>query len=447
MQLFPDEATAENPQKIFTVGEVTLDLKALVEDNFPSLWLRGEISNFKAYGSGHHYFTLKDETAQISAVMFKGNNRFLKFRPEDGMGVIAHGRLSVYEPRGNYQIIIDRLEPDGAGALQVAFEQLKKKLAAEGLFEATRKRRIPYLPRTVGIVTSLHGAAVHDMLSVLRRRFPGVCILIHPVKVQGTGSAEEIAAALDYFSACGDVDVVIVGRGGGSIEDLWSFNEEVVARAVARSKVPVISAVGHETDFTICDFVADVRAPTPSVAAELCVPSVAELGLALVSARRRLANAIGGEIASLTERVGYLKKRIPSPLVLHDRWQMRLGDLEDRLHQGVLLLIRGLRHDVAELRLGLADPSAKLREARQEVVRLATQARHLLDKNLLMKRHRVDQARLKLDLLSPNHVLQRGYVMVRRPDGAVLTRKGQVSKDEKLRLTFYDGEVIAVVKD
>lgn len=447
MRLFPEEEPgALTSRRVFTVGEVTRDLKALVEDNFPSLWLRGEISNFKAYGSGHHYFTLKDESAQISAVMFKGSNRFLKFRPEDGLGVIVHGRLSVYELRGNYQIIVDGMEPDGVGALQLAFEQLKKRLAAEGLFEAARKRPLPYLPRAVGIVTSPHGAAVHDMLSVLRRRHPNIDIVIHPVKVQGDGAAEEIASALDYFSGTGCVDVVIVGRGGGSIEDLWAFNEEDVARAVARCAVPVVSAVGHETDFTICDFVADVRAPTPSAAAEICVPNVADLRGSLASRRERLINAMRGEIAVFFERVGHLKKRVPSPTVLHDRWRMRLGDLEDRLHQSALLRLRRGRQEVAELRLALADPSARLLQERQNLARLVAEARHTLEKRLMTRRHDAEQSRLKLELLSPLHVLRRGYAMVRRPNGTVVTRKGQAAEGDKFMLTFYDGEVRAVVE-
>ncbi|HEX5036795.1 MAG TPA: exodeoxyribonuclease VII large subunit, partial [bacterium] len=246
--------------KIYSISEITRQIKGQLEDNFSEVWIEGEISNFKPATSGHFYMSLKDDQAQIRAVMFRGSNSGLKFRPENGLQVLAYGRVTVYEPRGEYQIIVEHLEPKGAGALQLAFEQLKKKLEAEGLFAAERKRPIPYLPRRIGIVTSPTGAVIRDMIHVLSRRYPNVQILIHPVAVQGTGAAAEIAAAVRAMSVRGDLDVLIVARGGGSMEDLWAFNEEVVARAIAESLLPVISAVGHETDFTIADFVADLRA-------------------------------------------------------------------------------------------------------------------------------------------------------------------------------------------
>ena len=248
---------------ILSVSQLTRQIKGLLENELGSVWVSGEISNFRPHSSGHFYFTLKDSEAQISAVMFRGSNRLLKFRPEDGMEVIANGRISVYEVRGNYQIILETLEPKGVGALQIAFEQLKAKLASEGLFDTERKRALPFLPRTVGIITSPTGAAIRDMIHVLRRRSPQTNILLYPVSVQGESAAPEIAAAIEQMNLQGDADVLIVGRGGGSLEDLWAFNTEIVARAIYASRIPVVSAVGHETDVTISDFVADKRRQHP----------------------------------------------------------------------------------------------------------------------------------------------------------------------------------------
>ena len=258
-------------RRIYSVAELSLEIRNLLERQFPDVWVTGEVSNLRAAGSGHLYFTLKDETAQLRAVCFRNQARYLKFKPQDGLAVIARGRLSVYEARGEYQLYVEFLEPAGLGALQLAFEQLKQKLAAEGLFDPARKKPLPMLPRVIGVVTSPTGAVIRDILRILHRRFRNINVLIYPVKVQGEGAAQEIAQGIEYFNRQAPVDVMIVARGGGSLEDLWAFNEEVVARAIAASKIPVISAVGHETDFTIADFVADLRAPTPSAAAELVV--------------------------------------------------------------------------------------------------------------------------------------------------------------------------------
>ncbi|HWP99936.1 MAG TPA: exodeoxyribonuclease VII large subunit, partial [Vicinamibacterales bacterium] len=272
----PFEEADERPapvveRRIYTVAELTREIGELLERRYLDVWVEGEISNCRAWNTGHLYFTLKDETAQIRAVMFRSAVRYLRFTPEDGLHVVARGRVAVYDPKGEYQLVCEHLEPKGYGARQVAFEQLKRRLQAEGLFDAARKRPLPTLPRRIGIVTSLDGAAIRDMLKVLRRRYPNLHIVIRPTRVQGEGAAAEIARALADMGRFGGVDVIIVGRGGGSAEDLWAFNEEAVARSIAAAPVPVISAVGHEIDVTIADFVADVRAPTPSAAAEMVV--------------------------------------------------------------------------------------------------------------------------------------------------------------------------------
>ncbi|MFC1501724.1 exodeoxyribonuclease VII large subunit [Elusimicrobiota bacterium] len=259
-------------RKIYSVSELNNEIKIVLEDTYPEIWVEGEISNFKMYPSGHMYFSLKDEESQVSSVIFQGFSRYLKFELEDGLKVIAKGKVSTYVRRGNYQFIINYVEPAGKGALQLAFEQLKKKLEKEGLFDASRKKAIPYMPKRIGVVASPKGAAIRDILSVLYRRFPNLETLIYPVKVQGDCAKDEISYAIDYLNKdYSHLDVLIVGRGGGSLEDLWAFNEEIVARAIANSKIPVISCVGHEIDFTIADFVSDLRAPTPSAAAELAV--------------------------------------------------------------------------------------------------------------------------------------------------------------------------------
>lgn len=438
--------TNPSERRIFSVSEITRDLKMLIEDSFASVWLRGEISNFKSYASGHFYFTLKDAGAQLAAVMFKGHNQFLKFLPEDGMGVIVHGRITIYEAQGRHQILVDHIEPDGVGALQTAFEQLKKKLATEGLFAAERKRPLPFLPRTVGLITSLHGAAIHDILSVLRRRYRNIGILIYPVKVQGDGAKEEIVRALDYFSTTRTADVVIVGRGGGSIEDLWAFNEEAVARAVACSVVPVISAVGHETDFTICDFVADLRAPTPSAAAELCVPRKADLTATLTNLQSRLELASHNHLERLRKHVSHLVRRIPSPIKLWDRWRLKLGDLEDRLFQNVTLFLRRKSYDVAELKIRLPDPSMALGESRRVLDRHKSTLIHYFEKYLDTQGHRIDSFKIKLELLSPKNILRRGYLIARKPNDGIVARKSDLAAGDTLELLFFDGSVSVLVK-
>ena len=294
--------------KVYTVKELTARIRQLIESNFQAVWVEGEISGFKFHHSGHIYFTLKDTDAVIKAAFFSRYNQGLKFELKDGLQVICFGKISVYEPRGDYQLYVERIEPKGLGALQLAFLQLKEKLSKEGLFDLARKRPIPRFPRTVGIVTSPTGAAIHDILHIVNRRFKGTNILINPVKVQGDGASEEIARAIDEMNQQDDIDVLIVGRGGGSLEDLWAFNEEIVVRAVFRSRIPVISAVGHEIDWTICDWVADLRAPTPSAAAELVVQSCEELEVRLRDFRTRLTNSLRNLIQEKKESLRVLQE-------------------------------------------------------------------------------------------------------------------------------------------
>lgn len=295
---------------IFTVSEITKNIRKIIEISFPYLWIEGEISNFKRHTSGHLYLNLKDKDAIIQAVMFKSSASKLQFKPENGLKVTCSGKISVYDQRGQYQIYISSMEPQGKGSLQLAFEQLKAKLQKEGLFDKARKQPIPFLPTKIGVITSPTGAAVRDILNVLRRRFSNAEIIINPVKVQGNEAKNEIVHAIELFNKSNNIDVMIIGRGGGSLEDLWAFNEEIVARAIAGSKIPIISAVGHEIDWTIADFVSDFRAPTPSAAAELVLPEKEELLNRISVAKIRLKNALKGLAIQYEQRIDELKESL-----------------------------------------------------------------------------------------------------------------------------------------
>lgn len=324
-----DSGSVPSKRKIFTPSQLNRGIRQLLEANFLNICVEGEISNFKLHSSGHMYFSLKDEKSQISAVFFAGQNRSTRFQIKDGLKVLIFGKISVYEPRGSYQIYVERVEPKGIGELQLAFQQLREKLEKEGLFEASRKKSIPEFPKTVGVVTSLTGAAFRDILNVMNRRFSGTAIVLNPVQVQGDGAAAQIARAIREFNQLGGIDVMIVGRGGGSIEDLWAFNEEVVARAVYESKIPVISAVGHEIDWTICDFVADLRAPTPSAAAELVVQNRQDLVKRVTESQTRLLNRMHGILEEKYVRLEQLKGSyaFKQPQVLIEQFSQRLDEM------------------------------------------------------------------------------------------------------------------------
>ncbi len=385
--------------KIYSVSEVTREIRSSIEERFPELWVEGEISNFKPAGSGHYYFSLKDENAQIKAVMFRGANRLLRFQIENGLRVLGHGRVSVYEPRGEYQIILEFLEPKGVGDLQLAFEQLKKKLEAEGLFEASRKKPLPLYPRRIAIVTSPTGAVIRDMIHVLTRRFPCAEIVLFPVAVQGAGAAADIANAIAEMNRREGLDILIVGRGGGSIEDLWAFNEEVVARAIAASKIPVISAVGHETDFTIADFVADVRAPTPSAAAEIAVPVLEDLRESLHQSRRRLWQG--------------LEQRIETAALKLKNWKSYFRNPERRVTEAMMTLDH------------LREKMTSSLEHRLEIQMAAASS--------LSKR---------LASVSPLAILDRGYAIVSKSGAtAPLKNPAEVSPGEILEIRLARGKL------
>jgi exodeoxyribonuclease VII large subunit len=446
-----NDAIAPAQPKVYTVTELTREVRELLETEIGEVWVEGEISNFRAQASGHLYFTLKDAGAQLSVVMFRGNAASLKFKLSDGLQVVAFGELSVYEARGQYQLIARRMEPKGYGALQLAFEQLKQKLAAEGLFEAARKKPIPAYPEHIGIVTSPTGAAIRDILNIIERRFPNIHIVIAPVRVQGDGAAEEIAAAVDELNSLNEsdrlpLDVLIVTRGGGSIEDLWAFNEEVVARAVARSKIPTISAVGHEIDFTICDFVADLRAPTPSAAAELVVKQRLELAETVAALGQRLERETETALDLLKHRLELVATsyvfRKPAELVR--QYQQRVDDALASIEGAATqwLVARHGRIEVFSEQLARLSPTARVTQYRQRLENLRERQAHALKSWRQERQHALKELSGQLALLSPQNVLNRGYsITTRASDGKVLTAAAQVRKGERIRTRLREGEI------
>jgi exodeoxyribonuclease VII large subunit len=437
---------AENP--VLSVSELTADIKASLEADFHNLYVQGEISNFKKYPSGHWYFTLKDANAQVSAVYFKNWNRLLRFDPENGLEVRVRGRLSVWEKSGNYQLNVESMEPVGVGALQLAFEQLARKLQEEGLFDEERKRALPLLPRKVGIVTSPTGAVIRDMLNVLERRNASIDVLVAPVRVQGAGAAVEIAQAIKTLSDSAErfgIDVIIVGRGGGSMEDLWAFNDEIVARAIYATKIPVVSAVGHETDFTIADYVADLRAPTPSAAAELVSTEAEELRAHVEGLLAHLGRAMDyyllqrrHELRDLIESQGFAET-IGTVIKLGSRvreLELRAAmALKNNLHHAKLRVDAAQQHlRVADWRAPLAVSEARLQVSQQRLER-AMQAK------LERKWHQLSLTSGKLEMLSPLSVLSRGYAIVRDEVGQLVPSGANLQRGQNITVRFEDGDV------
>jgi len=445
-----DQAGWQSFRSLYTVSQLTAEIKTLLEEHLEHLWVEGEISNLRLPSSGHFYFTLKDEAAQVRAVMFKFQNRLLKFEPADGLQVICYGRLSVYEPRGEYQIIVDYMEPKGLGALQLAFQQLKEKLAQEGLFDGAHKKPLPPFPQKIGIVTSPTGAAIHDILQIIDRRFANVHILLYPVRVQGAGAAQEIARAIDELNQYPGVDVIIVGRGGGSLEDLWAFNEEVVARAIFDSGIPIISAVGHEIDFTIADFVADLRAPTPSAAAELVVKNKLELARVLESLETRLGNSVRASLKPRRERLLSLLHRLSDPRRKLSDQRLRLDDLFSRLpnsmRQSLGRRSEGLKGKIESL--FLLSPSRRIVENSHRLS-LAFQRLPLAMRGTQrLFRQRLEGHMGKLQTLSPLSILERGYSISRLLPGKEIIRRASVLKEEdRISVRVHRGEFIARVEE
>ncbi len=449
MEQFALEFDLTPQRRVFSVGELNAAIGAVLEAEFPDVWVAGEISGVKLPPSGHYYFTLKERESQLKCVAFRSAHRYWKFKPRDGLAVLARGRVEVYESRGDYQLQVELLEPQGLGALQLAFEQLKKKLAGEGLFAAERKRALPRFPRRIGIVTSPRGAAIGDMVQILTRRFPGLHIRLYPALVQGEGSVEEVCRGIDYFSRTRWADLVIAGRGGGSLEDLWTFNEEAVARAIAACSVPVISAVGHETDVTIADFVADLRAPTPSAAAELAVPLLDDLMERIAIARTKSAQGLRYRIAMLDRRLrqqgidralGVLHRRIGRNL-------QRVDEQEFRLRERVKAAMeaRDRTRRALEARVRRFDMRPRLAADRRRLDTAMVSAAQRMQGLLTARRRRMEQLAAKLSQLSPLKILERGYAIVSNASG-VVTDAAAAPPGSGIHVRLSRGELDAVVE-
>jgi exodeoxyribonuclease VII large subunit len=458
-------------RKIYPVGELVAAVRTQLERAFTDVYVEGEISNYRPAGSGHLYFTLKDSSAQLRVVMWRTQVRLLRFRPENGLQVIARGRVTIYDERGDLQFQAEHLDPKGAGALQVAFEQLKAKLAKECLFDPSRKKPIPVLPRRIGVVTSPRGAAIQDMLNVLHRRHESVSVLIYPAQVQGDAAAAEVSAGIRYFNRHGRVDVIVVARGGGSFEDLFPFNDEALARVIAASDIPVISAVGHETDFTICDFVSDLRAPTPSAAAELVIRSKQELADKLSVLRKRITQTINYKLLLAHNTLSQLAQHAAFARLQDSiaRRQQKVDDLVIRLAQSQSRLLKHLgrqverhetqlrHHDLrvraGEMRRRLASDTAELGSAislvllgRHTQLDRITVALDRASENVLLRR-RSSWERLHSNLmaLSPNAILARGYALVFDASGRLVKQASQLTSGDMVRTQLGEGEFTARV--
>ena len=445
---FPLEEPGQ--RRIFSVSELTREIRGLLEDHFPFIWVEGEISNFRVPASGHYYFVLKDVESQVRCVMFRSQQRWMRFQPEDGLHVLCQARVSVYEPRGEYQLLVEVMEPRGVGALQLAYEQMKRRFEAEGLFDPEHKKSIPFLTQRLGVVTSSTGAAIRDIIRVVRERYSNLEIYLYPVRVQGKGAAEEIAAAIDTFNAEFPVDALIVGRGGGSWEDLWAFNEEAVVRAIFKSEIPIISAVGHEIDTTLADLVADVRAPTPSAAAELVAQHKETLEAYVADLLQRLQGRVRQILSLAGERLSSRKQRLRHPAARLADLRLRLDEHMQRLNFG-----QGQRlHSEAQRFLRLRDHLLHLSPGRR-----ISESQSLLDQcwrdlglfakqSLQRKRQTLERSLTQLDGLSPLGVLARGYSITSTwPKGKVVRSVRQVKKGDTLRVRLHEGAMQCNVTD
>ncbi|MGR5237573.1 exodeoxyribonuclease VII large subunit [Vibrio alfacsensis] len=440
---------SQTNQNIFTVSRLNAEVRLLLENEMGIVWLVGEISNFSAPVSGHWYLTLKDSRAQVKCAMFRGNNRRVTFKPANGNQVLVKARLSLYEPRGDYQLIIESMQPEGDGRLQQEFEALKMKLAAEGLFAQTNKQSLPEHPKRVGVITSKTGAALYDILDVLKRRDPSLPVVIYPTMVQGEDAAIRIAQAIGRANSRNECDVLIVGRGGGSLEDLWCFNNEILARTIAASQIPIISAVGHEVDMTIADFVADMRAPTPSAAAELVSRDNSHKDQALITRQHKLTSAMRYYLAGQKQQTAQLMHRLERqhPSYQLQRQSQQLDELDMRLQRAMQRFIATRQQAVERKhhRLQLNSPVKRLAEQKSKLDRVEQKLMDAMDRKLLTTRHKLAIAAEKLDTVSPLATLKRGYSITQTEQGKVITQASDAKTGDVLVTRLTDGELRSTV--
>ncbi len=447
-----DFATQENNDNtddgklIYSVTQINTEIKAILEDSYPVVWISGEISSFKTYSSGHMYFNLKDENSQISAVMFSGYNQKLKFVPKDGMQVVVYGKITTYLQRGTYQVQVTFMKEQGIGTLQEKFEKLKEKLLKEGLFDETHKKQIPYLVNKIGIVTSKDGAALHDILSVLDRRFSNIEVLIYPVRVQGETAKDEIVKAIEYLNKSHkELDVLLVGRGGGSLEDLWAFNEETVARAIYNSKIPVISCVGHEVDFTIADFVADLRAATPSVAAELVAKNRADIEDKIKIYKNSLISKIESILNFYEEKINYFKncRALSKPHLIYEDKLQYIDELREKMKFYIQSIIENKNHN---LQLKIQELNSlspiKIYENKFNQIRDLKEKIEFYMQNIIEnKSYNLQLKMQKLDLLSPLKILKRGYSACFDENGQIIKTTKQIKINDIINVKLSDGDI------
>ncbi len=446
----PRSQSESRPERdIFTVSRLNREVRALLELSLPLIWLEGELSNLARPASGHMYFSLKDEKAQVRCAMFRMRNMHLRFQPENGTHVLVRARVGLYEARGEYQLIVEHMEEAGDGALRRQFEELKSRLAKEGLFDEAAKRPLPALPRQLGIVTSPTGAAIRDILTVLQRRFPAIPIIIYPVPVQGVGAGREIARMIARAGERDECDVLIVGRGGGSLEDLWAFNEEVVARAIRDCPVPVVSAVGHEIDFTIADFAADHRAPTPSAAAEVVSPDRTEWLERLSARESRLRRCMNSQLQQSTQRLHWLKKRLKHPGRRLTEIAQRLDEMEQRMRRAQRGHLRHLsvRLDRARAHLARVAPSNRIQRLESRRRELERRLQVAVEHRQEAAAQRLASAARALDSVSPLSTLSRGYAIVSREDHTVVRRYTDVKTGDRVNARLHEGHLVCRVEE
>ena len=446
---FAEQENNENindDKLIYSVTQINNEIKTILEDSYPSVWICGEISSFKTYSSGHMYFNLKDETSQISAVMFAGYNKNLKFVPKDGIQVVVYGKITTYLQRGTYQVQVTFMKEQGLGTLQDKFEKLKEKLLKEGLFDESHKKQIPYLVNKIGIVTSKDGAALHDILSVLERRFSTVEVLIYPVRVQGETAKNEIVKAIEYLNENHkELDVLLVGRGGGSLEDLWAFNEEIVARAIYNSTIPVISCVGHEVDFTIADFVADLRAATPSVAAELVAKNRTDIEEKIQTYKSFLISKIENVIDIYEEKVNYFKncRALSKPHLIYEDKIQYIDDLREKIALYIQNVVENKSHNLQlkKQKLDSLSPVKIYENKLNQVVDLREKIKLYMQNIIENKNYNLQLKIQKLDLLSPLKILKRGYSACFNEAGQIIKTKKQVKINDIIKVKLSDGNI------
>lgn len=436
---------------IFTVSELTSIVKNVLEDAFPSIWVQGEISNLKNYGN-HLFFTLKDENAQIRAVLFRGYTNSLKFNPKDGMSVIVRGTLSLYQARGEFQLIANYIEPLGIGLLKLAYEELKEKLAKKGYFDEERKKKLPFLPQRIAIITSPKGAVIRDILNILKRRYYNLHIIIVPVKVQGEGAKEEIANAIKFVNDkfIDTIEVIILARGGGSLEDLWAFNEEIVADAIYHSKIPIISAIGHETDFTIADFVADLRAPTPSAAAELVVQKKADIEKIILLHYRRLKYFVKKHLSILRKKLISEERALKSPIINIKMRILRAYEIRERFFIALKKHLEDKKKKINnfEKNIFLLSPTRVVKLNREKVSSYYSKIHKSFEKILMLKKERLSVLSGKIDALSPLKILSKGYSIVfDTKSNKVIKNSSDTNIGDLIKVRLFKGIIIGEVKE